>query len=483
MGNNQSKSVHETACMESHAGNVILHLSDLHFLENSTPKRTGIGKELIDIFANIEPEWKPNIVCITGDISDKNNSEGYVKAEEWIKKLLLKLEIPPDNLIMCPGNHDVDTQKAKAIACPKSPQEIEEQLKIPISPEYKDLFSSFTTLSRNLGIKPLDYNKASSYLFGAKEINGIYFIACNSCWFYKYDEKDENNKGIISIGLPLLEHLENKYDFRRKKQKDLTKTVALMHHPEKGLSWMDTVRYCNRPTLAVLTEMANLVLTGHLHGLPVGKTEYNSTPFLNCGTALQDSVENTFALIRIEDGRFVYQFYRTDHTRCKNRWIKDNDPENILCNQPLTIVNEFLDSYGTVSLLGDRLLVDSPKVKKRKSESFDSTIPIESMPVGTTSIKLDIDDIFDEIERSLEKADQHIKRLEYTKAFSIVDDIKKDIKPLESSSQNEMLSEIYMRISLIECTRANCLHIKKDVPVDYSCATKYFKKAQKAHGK
>ena len=59
--------------------NIILHLSDLHF----STKLSGIDKvnsdsvleELTEILKTVD--WKPTIICITGDIVDKYDIGGF----------------------------------------------------------------------------------------------------------------------------------------------------------------------------------------------------------------------------------------------------------------------------------------------------------------------------------------------------------------------------------------------------------------------
>ena len=74
----------------NYTGNVILQLSDLHFKDDpkQTAKRTNLLNDLIDCLKDVPPDWKPNIICITGDISDRAKTEGYKIAEDWIDKLL-----------------------------------------------------------------------------------------------------------------------------------------------------------------------------------------------------------------------------------------------------------------------------------------------------------------------------------------------------------------------------------------------------------
>lgn len=52
---------------------VILHISDLHFSSNEKKKREkeNIMNSLIDVLKQLETEWKPNVICVSGDIVDR----------------------------------------------------------------------------------------------------------------------------------------------------------------------------------------------------------------------------------------------------------------------------------------------------------------------------------------------------------------------------------------------------------------------------
>ena len=74
---------------------VILHISDLHFSAKCNDQELANRKLLFDGLLKrlkaIEDEWRPTIVCVTGDITDKGQSEGFTDAKEWLKQLSLEL--------------------------------------------------------------------------------------------------------------------------------------------------------------------------------------------------------------------------------------------------------------------------------------------------------------------------------------------------------------------------------------------------------
>ena len=87
---------------------IILHMSDLHFSSNEEKKREKdvIMNSLVDALKNLEEEWRPNIICVSGDIVDRYDVAAYPIAGEWFGKLAEILNISMNNFILTPGNHD-----------------------------------------------------------------------------------------------------------------------------------------------------------------------------------------------------------------------------------------------------------------------------------------------------------------------------------------------------------------------------------------
>lgn len=154
-----NKTKKSTGNQISSKDNVILHLSDLHFGydENQQKKadREIVLKELIDILSQQESDWKPTIVCISGDIAWSAKKSDYKAAGKWFKKLFKTLDITNENVVICPGNHDVNRNEASYIPRPKDPKEADETLKVPIAGFFDKPFSEYMKLYKQIGVPPL----------------------------------------------------------------------------------------------------------------------------------------------------------------------------------------------------------------------------------------------------------------------------------------------------------------------------------------
>ena len=91
----------------------ILHLSDLHI---GSEKPTLTGANLRRVKDKIFERWPsgPDLIVVSGDISNTGHPDEYKKAEKWFQELsgLLSFSLPSNKLLLIPGNHDVNVALA-----------------------------------------------------------------------------------------------------------------------------------------------------------------------------------------------------------------------------------------------------------------------------------------------------------------------------------------------------------------------------------
>ena len=138
---------------------VILHISDLHFSakcnDTDLANRKLLFDGLLSRLKTIEDEWHPTIVCITGDITDKGQLEGFVDAKEWLKQLSHELKIDIDRFLLTPGNHDcVRDQQIHPKLIPSTSEEADSLLNNDIPPYLKSRFNIFSNFCEDIGIIP-----------------------------------------------------------------------------------------------------------------------------------------------------------------------------------------------------------------------------------------------------------------------------------------------------------------------------------------
>lgn len=92
---------------------VILSLSDFHIRKQ---KDTNHDDAVDDFCTNLENhitdnrEWKPNFICISGDIAFSGDKKEFEQGQKIIQKICDACDVNPNNVIMSIGNHDMTAQ-------------------------------------------------------------------------------------------------------------------------------------------------------------------------------------------------------------------------------------------------------------------------------------------------------------------------------------------------------------------------------------
>ncbi len=304
---------------------VILHISDLHFgwggeEKERAERQLALGGLLNQLHA-LEKDWTPNIVCISGDIGWRGLRSDYEEAKQWIQKLLEALGLSPESLFLCPGNHDLDRNKAKLNARPPTPEEADQVLGgFPIPEHFRRPFQEFSDFCKEIGVPPFSLGEHEQYLVGQRSFQNIRVVSCNSAWFCKGDD----DKGKLWIGLPQLKFLESHRQLPRSDQlKEWPVTIVLMHHPKEWFHEAETQAYGNRPnTFDYLSQRCHLLLTGHTHGEPRRADRFAECAWhLSGGAAYAGAGHfNSFRLIRIENKQFVYRSFEYNPRSSDTPW-------------------------------------------------------------------------------------------------------------------------------------------------------------------
>lgn len=488
------------------ANNVILHLSDLHFNANPTSiqkiKREALFNHLIERLKTDEPQWNPNIICITGDIAYSAQKKEYQVATEWVEKLLFELKINPQNVVLCPGNHDVDVKKAKLIGLPKDTKEANESLTIPIPSPYNNLFSTYTDFCNNLKVPISAHGDYESHLFGIRQINGIYFIVCNSCWFFKNKKRrilrilktlasrinipraliylDDSIDEKMRLGLNLFEYLGNHTKLSTLNQSNTI--IALLHHPERYLHKDEVERDDNIPTIKWIEDRTDLIITGHSHSLPLKPSGHT----INCGAGFKGPHDrNVFCLIKVESERFLCKYYSSNENRTGNKWETDGQIYPILFSRIEKIANEIVDKGIPLSLLNNVLNNEADIFPKQQNFKTNNPIAVtdelSESPINVP--KLETTSIEDNLKKQIAIAQDYTGKLEYVKSFSIADDVINILQEKELFLPASFLAEIYSELASIEITRVNWLYQTKNISKDYSRTKEFYQKAKDYHGK
>jgi DNA repair exonuclease SbcCD nuclease subunit len=233
----------------------ILHITDLHFGQehyfNQSTDKDDTKFTLTDAISNCLTNvniTKIDFLIISGDIFNKNIENEMIQAKKELRKLIDRLNISDDNILIIPGNHDIDwTDKHNGN-------------KYFLFNEFLDIIIKNNSLTKYPIIKHLNKD--------------IAIIGINSCEY-----ENEEYAGFGRIGEKQLELLSTENKENEKLRNAKFKIAVLHHHllpvfnesqiinlnlDVKKAKLSTTVDSVN--VLRNLSELnVNLVITGHQH--------------------------------------------------------------------------------------------------------------------------------------------------------------------------------------------------------------------------
>ena len=361
----------------------ILHISDLHFGWGSEEKERAERQLALDGLLNqlhdLEEDWIPNIVCISGDIGWRGLRSDYEEAKQWIQKLLEALGLSPESLFLCPGNHDLDRNKAKFNARPTTPKEADQVLgRSPVPEHFQSPFREFSDFCKEMGVPPFSLGEHEQYLVGQRSSQNIQVVAYNSAWFCKGDD----DKGNLWVGLPHLRVMESHEQIPRPDHlRESPITIALIHHPKEWFHEAETQTYGNRPnTFDYLSQRCHLLLTGHTHGEVRRADQFSEGAWHLSGGASYAGAGhfNSFRLIRIENKQFVYRSFEYDPRSSGTPWRPVGNAQPLPFSQERRGPNsvEEAGQKFNLSLYQSRALSDAKRFIEAKSRAIKPFGPL-----------------------------------------------------------------------------------------------------------
>jgi predicted MPP superfamily phosphohydrolase len=339
----------------------ILQLSDLHFgiTNEETEKHLN---ELIQELNKNEDE-KPTILVITGDIiygkgNDDETRKKWDNATKYLISFRDKLGIRPENVVVCPGNHDIDrgilTEKIKEYIKTKKSDEIgcnllknikksiecsedtdittiewpsnyniiastNDAYDIPtkLKEIYDEAFKKYIEFCEKMKITKYDFkeNKESSYLYGTTRKGKIRFIVLNSVWNHRNSAIDKGNLWLGLQYLTYMEYYDNITHLKYNYEDEVV--ITLFHHPREYLDNREIYEYGDHtPAYQHLTKMTHIILNGHVHGYLEVPNKYEDTLTYVCGTAHES--ESKPDMGKIYSSCTLITIDTTDKWRAKN---------------------------------------------------------------------------------------------------------------------------------------------------------------------
>ncbi len=313
----------------------ILHLSDLHYgvqdADGGSKDLANLHKRAIDgLIATLRtipekhPDWKPDIIAITGDIGWAAKENDYVQASEFVKNLLEMFNLTPEDVVICPGNHDVDLELNEFRVSIQSQAHSEKHLSVKKIKHRVEPFENFAKFCENLGLPPLknsvDGDEIVHYLYGCRDIRGIRFAVFNTAW--NVHQKEEDQKESLWIGALLTNDV-----IQQPKNPANDLFVSLFHHPLKYLEDSECRSYGQELVVSQdILEFSDVILNGHVHGdiRPATFEENKAHIFISSTAFDKESAPKGCQIIRIDRSRRCYSTKVIHYYNYRRKWVIDD---------------------------------------------------------------------------------------------------------------------------------------------------------------
>ena len=286
----------------------ILHISDLH-LEEFKPQ----GKNLIKsrfqennfqtkFYKTLKDNCnKLDYVIITGDLANKGISNEYTLVREFLDEIIKKTSVKKENILICPGNHDINWGKSEKAYINNANKEINKGNPRPNEKEsfkfHQEKFEDFKKFYDNFySNNKIEFNSENTVFRDLKiKVDNVELQICiiNSC--FEESHYPDNHHGYIEHG-SLDKYLEQ--------QNSSTLKIALLHHVPISINktkvidnWDEEIKY--------LCKIHNirLFLFGHQHKNQGNKLSEGKNEFLQYSVGafakIEDGVNNSFNILSL----------------------------------------------------------------------------------------------------------------------------------------------------------------------------------------
>jgi 3',5'-cyclic AMP phosphodiesterase CpdA len=172
-----------------------------------------------------------------GDIATKSTKEEYTAAELFLKNLCRDFQLESRQIILVPGNHDLNWKQAKKAYKPVYREEYNGEVKdgyyieesasvisIQDEAEYKQRFANFSQFYEAIKGKPYPLEYEQQYTLDHLPEQNLLFVGLNSAWqlAHHYKNRASIHTGTLSNALTQI---------RRNRDYDNCLKIAVWHHP------------------------------------------------------------------------------------------------------------------------------------------------------------------------------------------------------------------------------------------------------------
>lgn len=297
-------------------GEFIIWLSDIHFddgngkhvfpmQDNSQQKcLSSCVVELADKYGNGN---KCAGLAISGDLTWQSQSKGFKQAAKFIKDVSSSLSLTPDDIVICPGNHDVGLVSKDDYLEMIGIQETDNLSTNLVEQYYKESKDNYIDFYRDIfQRKPEeDLSQGRKFLLGGHKI--VEVAAINSCIL---QQVKDSFLGIGFIGEQQLNNVAESMGWIRKNGKYISKKrgvirIAMLHHHLTSINEVEDAYLDSRYSVTldaerflrwVVRHKIDYVLHGHMHRSSCITITKKSSPLEPVSSS---NFEHTFQIVSL----------------------------------------------------------------------------------------------------------------------------------------------------------------------------------------
>lgn len=254
----------------------ILHLSDLHIVQNNNTYQSDLDKLIDDVSIQVQENHITKlIIVVSGDIIDKGNYENKEAAIKFFKNLHIKLNSISDQLVkdiqIVPGNHDRERNIKTELysrAFQSKDTAIDNEKEWTLYKESNEKFISFANDIYLIFDKTIKIKDTFGCELKQVGKNRICFLRIDTAWS-EYVSKSCKKLRIGSYQLSSLKtQLDSIRTVLQKKGEKIDATIAITHHP---LSWLTPADEISVKSFFMKEDFldVDMLLSGHVHNQSV----------------------------------------------------------------------------------------------------------------------------------------------------------------------------------------------------------------------
>ncbi|MEZ6854349.1 metallophosphoesterase [Halodesulfovibrio aestuarii] len=257
----------------------LLHLSDIHFMDQKENSVLEQVKNIANAIANVEMEISQLLILISGDIAHSGISPQYDIARVFLtdlqNALLEHQHLPVSKIYAVPGNHDCDFSHASSgerliiKGITENPESIDHEIIQELTKKQKE-FREFISSYHNEADSVDELHPCLTRITDGD----ITLQLFNTSWISQLKEK----QGALIFPLEDLS-LDSK-----KSRSDIV--ISICHHP---MSWFS--ESCRKKFSRELQNYSDIIITGHEHNSDFYSVVHKSGSSVEYieGAVLQDS--------------------------------------------------------------------------------------------------------------------------------------------------------------------------------------------------